>query len=168
MILHPLPLFILVILLTYQEAKHNNDDKFVTLHHFPNTNTIREGIEQNTVGNPTITARSTRLLVVAFNRFWQAVVDHKPYIWLVNPHSKGDSCANHLKDKKHDLSISLDLKVNGSFKILQYLFRKFKSSLNFSSNKPNAITKEKINRSFKINETIKSDPTAIDYSFTVH
>ena len=43
-----------------------------------------------------ISASSTNFLIIAFNVFWEVIVYYPPYIRLINPHSKGNSCTNYI------------------------------------------------------------------------
>ena len=44
----------------------------------------------------TITTSTTRFLIITFYTFWDIVVNHKTNIWLVNTHTKGNSCNNNI------------------------------------------------------------------------
>ena len=49
-------------------------------------------------GNPfsrlPITARAANFLPIGFHRFWWVGMDHKPYIWFIDPHAKGHGRAH--------------------------------------------------------------------------
>ena len=51
-------------------------------------------IECKTVSFATVTARSSSFLVVAFNTFWNIIMNNETNIRFVNSHSKSD-CRNH-------------------------------------------------------------------------
>lgn len=57
---------------------------------------ITVAVEEQAVGHLSIPASPARLLVVALDGFGQGGVDHVAHVGLVNAHSKGNGCTDHL------------------------------------------------------------------------
>ena len=68
----------------------------LTLHELIELLQVLVGIEGQTDALTTVTPCTTRLLIVAFQRLGDIIVDHKAYIGLVDTHTEGDGSHDHV------------------------------------------------------------------------
>jgi hypothetical protein len=70
--------------------------KIVVLQHGAEASKVSPAIEKGALAVLPVPACTTGLLVIGLKCPWQAVVDHKPYIRLVDTHSECHGCADDL------------------------------------------------------------------------
>ena len=78
-----------------------------TLHEFIKLLQVLIRIKGQTDTLATITTSTTGFLIIAFQRLWYVVMDHKTHIRFIDTHTKGNSCHNNVDILHQELILSI-------------------------------------------------------------